>query len=350
MENLVNKKYTNEIDLSYLDELNKHYLKRDSINYIENNNMPLYSKYGNNRYILDSNDYEKNKEKKYEKKSNIINKFKIGFMTRMVISLILFIVVLCYKYYPDSIKNTRIVTAIKKEYNKNYSKLEILENAEEICKKGYQKINNIIPEKIYLGVVNKYVNSIKPKIIDTNLDNFFKGEEITVAVFNEESFKINDTEYTPIEEAIAVNSEVSLMAMDAQEILQKNINIVQPVYGTITSQYGAREEILDVVGYHTGIDIANSYNTEIKSATDGKVVKAENNNYYYGNNIEIENNGVIFKYAHMNKLFVSEGDGVYQNQVIGLMGATGQATGSHLHFEIRINGRTVDPEMVIEFK
>ena len=140
------------------------------------------------------------------------------------------------------------------------------------------------------------------------------------------------------------------MALDVEEILSKNISIVQPVYGTVTSLYGAREEILAVVGYHTGIDIANAYNTQINSATDGKVIKAELNNFYYGNNVEIENDGVVFKYAHMNKILVNEGDNVKQNQVIGLMGATGQATGSHLHFEIRINGRTVDPEMVLEIK
>ena len=191
---------------------------------------------------------------------------------------------------------------------------------------------------------------MKPKLVNTDFNSFLKSEEITVAVFNEEDFKIKDNEFTPIEEVVAVNSEVSLMAMDVDEILSKNISIIQPVYGTITSRYGAREKILDVVAYHTGIDIANSYDTEIKSATDGTVTKVELNNYYYGNNIEIENNGVVFKYAHMNKLLVNEGERINQNQVIGLMGATGQATGSHLHFEIRVNGRTVDPEMVIEIK
>lgn len=337
-------------ELSISDELKKHYLKRNSVGSIAtviDFNTPLYSKYGEDKYILDNLSDENNKNKK---KVSFITRYKINLMCRVVISLIIFIATYCYKYYPENIKQSRIVAIIKEQYNKNYSKNEVIENIEDLCKYCYEKSEKIIPKEIYSKVVTKYLENIKPKLINADINNIFKSEEITVAVFNEEDFKITDDGFTPIEEAISVNSEVSLMSLDVDEILSKNISIIQPVYGTITSQYGARERILDVVGYHTGIDIANAYNTEIKSATDGIVVKAEQNNYYYGNNIEVENNGVIFKYAHMNKLLVNQGDNVSQNQVIGLMGATGQATGSHLHFEIRINGRTVDPEMVIEIK
>ena len=72
-------------------------------------------------------------------------------------------------------------------------------------------------------------------------------------------------------------------------------------------------------------------------------------NKYYGNNIEIEKDGVIFKYAHLNKINVKKGDSIKQGEVIGLMGSTGMSTGSHLHFEIKINNRTIDPEKIIKF-
>ena len=336
-------------ELSIENELKKHYLKRNNVSNIQlaiENEIPLYSKFGINDSAK-NNFSDKNIEK--ENKS-LLEKYRNSLLCRTIASLIIFILVLCYKYYPENIKKSKIVSYIKSNYTKNYDKFDCIESFEEICKKCYLKLDKVVPEKVYLAIVEKYVKEIKPRILKIDIDNIIEKEEITVAVFNEEDFKIVDSENTPIEEAIETNSEISLMALDVEEILSKNISIVQPVNGTVTSLYGAREEILAVVGYHTGIDIANAYNTQINSATDGKVIKAELNNFYYGNNVEIENDGVVFKYAHMNKILVNEGDNVKQNQVIGLMGATGQATGSHLHFEIRINGRTVDPEMVLEIK
>ena len=147
-----------------------------------------------------------------------------------------------------------------------------------------------------------------------------------------------------------IASAISIMDNDVNEILSKNISIILPVKGTITSRYGAREQIFENVNpYHTGIDIANKLNTEIVSATDGVITKTEKMNKYYGNNIEIEKDGVIFKYAHLNKINVKKGDSIKQGEVIGLMGSTGMSTGSHLHFEIKINNRTIDPEKIIKF-
>ena len=73
------------------------------------------------------------------------------------------------------------------------------------------------------------------------------------------------------------------------------------------------------------------------------------NDKYYGNFVEIELDGVTFKYAHLNEIWVKEGDNIKQNDIVGLMGSTGMSTGSHLHFEIRINGRSVDPEEILDF-
>ena len=159
----------------------------------------------------------------------------------------------------------------------------------------------------------------------------------TVSVFNNnDTSEINkNEEKTKIEEKV-VNplSTLSSMDLDIEEIKKKNINIISPVSGTITSVYGAREEIIKGVGtFHTGVDIANNLNTDIKSATDGIVTKVEENNKYYGNNIEITINDVTFKYAHLGK-----------------MGSTGFSTGSHLHFEISINSRTIDPQKLVDIR
>ena len=108
--------------------------------------------------------------------------------------------------------------------------------------------------------------------------------------------------------------------------------------GTVTSRYGMRNGRL-----HSGIDIADKTNTEIYAAQSGEVICAGYSGNY-GNLIKIQHdNGYQTYYAHCNKILVSVGDYVEKNQLIGLVGATGNATGPHLHFEIRENGNTVNP-------
>ena len=227
-----------------------------------------------------------------------------------------------------------------------------MDNLEELSKSVYAKMKNIIPEDMYNNIVDKYVNKIKPEIMSFSLNNLFGDNDIenTVAVFNEGNIEVKSEDIAPIQDTVVTSSQISLMDMDKEEILSKNINMILPVNGTVTSIYGARDEVFENVGYHTGIDVANVLNTEIKSATDGTVVSAQQMDKYYGNNIEIENNGVIFKYAHLNQINVNEGDVIKQGDIIGLMGSTGMSTGSHLHFEIKINGRSVDPELFLKFR
>lgn len=69
----------------------------------------------------------------------------------------------------------------------------------------------------------------------------------------------------------------------------------------------------------------------------------------YGNHLKITNNDVMTLYAHCKKLYVSEGDVIKQGQQIAEVGATGNVTGSHLHFEIRKEGRYVNPEYILSF-
>ncbi len=94
---------------------------------------------------------------------------------------------------------------------------------------------------------------------------------------------------------------------------------------------------------HTGMDIAAPVNTSIYASKSGTVVLASNSGPY-GKHIIIDHgNGVTTLYAHCNSLAVSVGDYVSQGQVIGYVGATGNATGNHCHFEIRVNGSYQDP-------
>ena len=98
---------------------------------------------------------------------------------------------------------------------------------------------------------------------------------------------------------------------------------------------------------HTGTDIAAVTGTRIISATDGTVISASSKGDY-GKHLKIQINDVIIVYAHCNKLYVNEGDVIKQGQEIAEVGATGNTTGPHLHFEVRYQDRYVDPQLILE--
>ena len=96
--------------------------------------------------------------------------------------------------------------------------------------------------------------------------------------------------------------------------------------------------------FHTGIDLVEPVNSPILAADDGVVVRVDNDKYGYGNYVVIEHaNGYNTLYGHLNKAAVTVGQVVTQGTVIGIEGSTGNSTGPHLHFELRISGKPVDP-------
>ena len=113
----------------------------------------------------------------------------------------------------------------------------------------------------------------------------------------------------------------------------------------ITSPFGYRiHPILKVKKLHTGIDIGAPSGTSIVAANSGKVIKAGWNNSY-GYMVMIDHGGgIVTLYAHNSKLLVKNGDVVARGQKVAISGSTGQSTGPHLHFEVRVNGEYKDPK------
>ncbi len=117
---------------------------------------------------------------------------------------------------------------------------------------------------------------------------------------------------------------------------------IWPAHGFITSYYGYR---FTVYGYehHDGIDISGRVGTPIVATADGTVVFAGWNGLY-GRTVVIDHGyGWSTLYGHCAKLAVELGDRVKRGEVIGFIGSTGKSTGPHVHFEVRVNGRTVNP-------
>ncbi len=120
----------------------------------------------------------------------------------------------------------------------------------------------------------------------------------------------------------------------------------------ISSYYGYRiHPISGQYKMHSGIDIPASGGTNILAAASGTVITATYNSGGYGYYIIVDHGGGICTlYAHSSKLLVKVGDKVNRGDVIALVGTTGASTGNHLHFEVRVNGKTTDPLDYLNFK
>ena len=115
-------------------------------------------------------------------------------------------------------------------------------------------------------------------------------------------------------------------------------SFIQPAVGVITSSFGERWG-----RNHEGIDIGGEYASDIKAAKGGNVLVAGWVDGY-GNYIELDHgNGLKTAYGHCDELLVTKGDVVSPGQVIAKMGSTGNSTGTHLHFEVILNGEPQNP-------
>jgi murein DD-endopeptidase MepM/ murein hydrolase activator NlpD len=112
-----------------------------------------------------------------------------------------------------------------------------------------------------------------------------------------------------------------------------------------TSGYGVRSDpFRGSAAMHAGIDLAGPLGTPIYATADGTVEAAGWNNGGYGNLVKIDHGrGIETRYGHLSAIMVQPGQRVTRGQLIARMGSTGRSTGSHLHYEVRIDGRAVNP-------
>jgi murein DD-endopeptidase MepM/ murein hydrolase activator NlpD len=118
---------------------------------------------------------------------------------------------------------------------------------------------------------------------------------------------------------------------------------------TLTSSYGVRyDPFHGRAAQHAGLDMAGAHGEPIFAAAAGRVVRAERHGAY-GNMVDIDHGrGILTRYAHLSSISVSVGDKVEMGDRIAAMGSTGRSTGTHLHYEVRIDGQPVNPRPFIE--
>ena len=130
----------------------------------------------------------------------------------------------------------------------------------------------------------------------------------------------------------------------------KNLNMLlytplgRPLAGAISSPFGNRDDpFTGENAFHTGVDIKAKRGESIKATATGTVVEASYNGDY-GHMVEIKNgNGFTTRFAHLQSYKVKVGDKVKRGQIVGLVGNSGRSTGAHLHYELCLNGKPINP-------
>lgn len=146
--------------------------------------------------------------------------------------------------------------------------------------------------------------------------------------------------------AETLSTNVENISDDVKNV-KKNYSLILPVNGVVSSRFGERESTSDLISTnHLGIDIATESGTDIKASHSGIITMAKKFSTY-GNCIMINDGKLTTVYAHCSKIEVTEGQKINQGDVIGKVGMTGNATGPHLHFEIRYEDRFVNPADIL---
>jgi murein DD-endopeptidase MepM/ murein hydrolase activator NlpD len=177
---------------------------------------------------------------------------------------------------------------------------------------------------------------------DINLKNYPYHELIAETNLRlktiKNQIKIQDESYTKItKKAISLNSKLRMIP--AIQPLKPASNI------WISSRYGYRTDpFTRIKKRHKGIDFSGPKNTKIYATADGIITNTKDSRRGYGKEIIISHKfGYSTRYAHLNEILVKKGQKIQRGELIGLMGNTGRSTGTHLHYEVRLNKRQVDP-------
>ena len=204
--------------------------------------------------------------------------------------------------------------------------------------------------QIYLPLINESESTAIP---EENFDSDLKNPILTITETPNEEFNLETP--APVPTSKNLESEINPIIIPFEGILQSPVPIGFTRTVDNSYRYGTTQEGTRIP--HDGVEFYNPSGTPILAAADGIIYFAGSDNAtlygqfkdFYGNLIIIEhdldqfNQPVFSLYAHLSVMDVKTGDKVKTGEKIGEVGATGSAIGSHLHFEVRINGPGLRP-------
>lgn len=252
-------------------------------------------------------------------KENIDSTIKLKkFLYRVMVSALTFLFLTLAKKY--NVKP--IINWIDLSINSQISFAETYEYAQNSFAKLKEQIESFSINKKSTSEINEMIEENKEAVVD-NVESNFKTYEEAVEGVNQ---MVEDAKY-----------------------IKEHFKLKHAISGTVTSIFGVRESDNEIVtSYHSGIDVAANKGTDICAAIGGEVITASTDTAY-GKYIMIKTDNMVTLYAHCSELKVKKGQKVNQGEVIAKVGSTGWSTGPHLHFEIRLDDRLVDPADVLDY-
>ncbi len=284
------------------------------------------------------------------KKLTTFDKLSIQVISSICIFGIIYFISQNNTYAMEKIK---FIMSNDTDFQKIYT--DVTNGAKDILNRFENKTQNqgenVEDNKVAENVVNNNENEIKEETTE-NKEN------------QEDSKKSNNEENNSQENSIEENNEQqnenetngvgggndeTQVSQDVDDItyIKNKMSFVKPVSGVITSPYGERTPTDIISANHAGVDIGVNTGTDIVSAIEG-TVELVSSYGDYGNHVKITNGDISTLYAHCSKIIVNVGEHINQGQKIAESGATGRSTGPHLHFEIRRNNTTVDPQKILD--
>lgn len=237
--------------------------------------------------------------------------------------------------------------------------------------------DEVIDEKNNTTDVQQILSNIRSKVISriTNLENIVQKTGLDIkkiaennpqlrnALLNAPSLhsEVSGSEkggrggpFIPLDEAGSMFNQEEFEAEVGYLMQLEKVVSVMPLAAPlkkyhVSSSFGKRvDPIRGRIAMHSGVDIAGAFKSKVYSTAPG-IVKRAGNASAYGRLIEIDHgSGISTYYAHLNRILVRSGEKVKRGQLIGLQGNSGRSTGTHLHYEVRLNNRPVNPSNFLE--
>lgn len=254
----------------------------------------------------------------------------------------------------NNIDHIEVLGVISSDKEKN--RISNLSESGEIAKEVYNaEVINSDLAGLRFKVSLTETETVEPEVVTEETTELLAGESETIQGVEGKNLLYKEITYYGLNKAEETTVKQEIITPVVNTVVKKGIKnpyeagiafLSKPTEGGyISSLFGEVRKS----SVHKGIDIAKDLGANVNASLEGKVIQAGYNNGGYGNLIVLEhNNNMKTYYAHLSNIYVNVGDTVTQGDIIGAIGSTGNSTGPHLHFELRVNNEPVDPSKYIE--